>query len=246
MPRLAIISDVHANLEALRAVLIDIDQAGYDHLLCLGDVVGYGPDPSACVEIVYDACDEIVIGNHDEAALGEDAGPFNEFAAQGVSYTRAELSPVHRLAVSQWSQRVVVAGVTLTHACFGPNPRAYLSNEQIASIAFEALPTRIGVVGHTHIPTAFACAVEDRVRPSVSRLPTGQTIPLAPSHRFLLNPGAVGQPRDRNPLAAWAILDTKAGTFQVRRVSYDIETTQRKIREAGLPDFLSDRLARGA
>jgi len=246
VPRLAIISDVHANLEALRAVLTDVDSVGYDHLLCLGDVVGYGPDPAACIEIVYDVCDEIVIGNHDEAALGDEAGPFNDFAAQGVSFTRAEISPVHRIAVSQWPQRATVAGVCITHACFGPDPRAYLSNGQIASIAFEALPTRIGLVGHTHVPAVFAAAVEDRVRPSVTRLPVGQNIPLTPSHRFLLNPGAVGQPRDRNPLASWAMLDTSTNTFEVRRVAYDIEAVQRKIREAGLPNFLSERLARGA
>lgn len=251
MARIALISDVHGNLEALVAVLRDIEATGADAVVCLGDAVGYGPDPGPCVDLIGRVCAAAVMGNHDEAVLVEERpANFNPAAAASLSVTRDLLSDRHFDTIGAWPDRAEVAGVSLAHASFGARRMAYVLNKRLAADSFAGLDAEIGVFGHTHMPSIFACPAG--AEPSVDTI--RGTLPLAPgvltalpdAHRCLINPGSVGQPRDRNPDASWGLLDTAARTFRVARVAYDIDAVERKIRERGMPDFLHERLRVGA
>lgn len=256
MPRLALIADIHANLEALQAVLADIAAVRADEVVCLGDVVGYGPDPAACVEIVYDACSIALLGNHDKAALDEAAADrFNDHARASIDFTRRSLGRLHRSVLASFVRRAEAHGVALTHGTFARQPWEYISSTPAADRAFAGLPGSLGAFGHTHMPSLFwqpgddasgADLAPDRPRGSSGRLlPAGVEVSLPADRRHLVNPGSVGQPRDRNPDAAWMLLDTGARTAVVRRVPYDVEAVHRKIRLAGLPDRLGERLRVG-
>lgn len=262
MPRFALLADVHANLEALEAVLDDVERAGVDRTLCLGDVVGYGPDPAACVELIYDACDAIVLGNHDEAVFSDTSlERFNANAAAAIEFTRGALSAMHRRVIADWPLADHVDGLTIAHASLGPDRWEYLYTQQAAKRTFDGLRGWIGAVGHTHIPSAFSLVTRPALATAGSpadgreaarevirghHLTPEVSISLPKGARFIVNPGAVGQPRDGNPDASYAVLDTEARTIQIRRVAYDAGETIRKIEEAGLPGALADRLRVGA
>ncbi len=249
MPRIALISDIHANLEAFEAVLADVRASACEVLVCLGDVVGYGPDPGACVDLAYESCDVILIGNHDEAALGRPRlGAFNEAAAVAIEYSRNNLTKHQCQAISYWERRTVVDGVSLTHGSFGPQRFAYITGRAEAADALAAMDTTLGAVGHTHIPSIFNCGGDITSGEDVGCLlaPVGVNIVLPQFGRLIVNPGSVGQPRDGNPDASWAILDTDKSTFCIHRVVYDIDKVQSKISAAGLPDMLGERLKVGA
>jgi predicted phosphodiesterase len=251
MARIALISDIHGNLEALIAVLREIDAAGVDHLLCLGDVVGYGPDPGPCVDLVSRVCDKIIVGNHDEAALVEDTpANFNPTAALSLNLTRSLLTDSQLETIAEWPMRDELGGVQIAHASFGPRMYAYVMNKRLASESFKGLDDGIGAFGHTHLPAMFACP--DGEEPDANNIRGSLPMPadvmttLPTDHKVLLNPGSVGQPRDRNPDASWGLLDTTERTFRTHRASYDIDATEKKIRDRGLPDFLHERLRVGA
>lgn len=249
MARLALISDIHANLEALQSVLADVEHLGADRIICLGDVVGYGPDPAACVEIVYDLCEVTIVGNHDEAAIQSDApGGFNPAALASILFTRESLTRIHKNTIRAWEQRRLVEGVALTHGSFGRERYAYLTSTAAIAESIGGMGARIGAIGHTHVPAFYACAPQVRTRRDVQEIDLipGAPTPLDTGLRHILNPGSVGQPRDRNPDASWALLDTATHTFELRRVPYDVETVEAKIRSAGLPNFLGERLHLGA
>ncbi|MGP1309043.1 MAG: metallophosphoesterase family protein [Phycisphaerales bacterium] len=263
MPRYALLADIHGNLEALEAVLDDLSRVDVDHTVCLGDVVGYGADPAACVELVYDCCDAVVLGNHDEAVF-QDATleRFNERAAASLEFTRRSLGQMHRRAIADWPLADTIEGLTVAHASLGPDRWEYLYSNAAAKRTFDAFRGSIAAVGHTHIPSAFslvskpALAVVDptgeraaeAAKPAIRghHLTPEIVINLPRGARFIVNPGAVGQPRDGNPDASYAVLDTTARTIQIRRVAYDVDTTIRKIADAGLPVQLADRLRIGA
>jgi predicted phosphodiesterase len=249
MARIALISDIHANLEALEAVLEDVESMRPTLVVSLGDVVGYGPDPAPCVELVYESCDVAIVGNHDEAAVSEEAPVgFNDAALQSLLHTRETLTTLQKSAIRSWEHRRLIEGVAITHGSFGRRRYAYANTQPVVAECFGAMGARTGVVGHTHVPAAFVCPEPFRTAGQVFALQLGPDVPirLEEKHRHLLNPGSVGQPRDRNPDAAWALLDTDAATFHVRRVAYEVALTQWKIRRAGLPDFLGERLRVGA
>lgn len=267
MARVAIISDIHANLEAFEATLVDIARADVDSVACLGDVVGYGPDPSACVALALDACDVIVAGNHEEAALRRiDAPRFNPNAQRSTDYTRGALSDSMLRAIARWPSRAAIEGIALTHASFGPEAHEYLYSPAAALRSLRGFTEAFGAVGHTHMPSAFALDAtgaaaldapsepasgpknEPKSEPCIRAcLPSGSAlVSLTGCARCLVNPGSVGQPRDKDPRAAWAILDTGAGTLEVRRVAYDAQAVRDKIRRAGLPERLGERLLIGA
>ena len=256
MPKIALISDAHGNLEALVAVLRDIDsEAGVDLLACLGDAVGYGPDPAPCVDLIARVCDAVVVGNHDKAVLMEsEPANFNPTAAHSLAVTRGLLSDRHLDTIGNWPERDTIAGIDLVHASFGRRRLAYVLNARRAADSFSGMGAKIGVFGHTHMPSMFACPIGDALdaEPAGATIRSALPLPadvrseLPASHRVLLNPGSVGQPRDRNPDAAWGMLDTDAMTFRIRRVRYDIDEVERKIRDRGLPDFLHKRLRVGA
>ena len=250
MTRIGLISDIHSNLEALEAILCDVSLAGVDTLACLGDITGYGPDPSACVDLVREACDVVVIGNHDEAVIDPSiADRFKGAAREAIGFNRDELGPDHRRYLGTLPELAEVGELWITHACFGPNKYEYLYGAASASEAFGYLPTRYGAVGHTHLPSSFRCCAKSAGRPDNITLESviGRSVVDVPEGcRAIFNPGSVGQPRDRNPDASWGILDTEASTFQVRRVCYDVDAVQAKMVRCGLPVAHSDRLALGA
>lgn len=254
MPRIAIVSDIHGNAEAFEAVLAAIGTAAPDTTICLGDVVGYGPDPARCLDLAQEACDSWVVGNHDLAAIAPLVGTlrsFNDTAKESIYFTRSQLTRRALETMANWPRRTEIAGVLFTHASFAGPGHPYISSREKAHEAFSALDERIGVVGHTHIPSAFSIP-ETTDDPDAGswdircmRLEQSAPVTLAGAYRFILNPGSVGQPRDRNPDASWGILDTDAKTFQVHREPYDVAAVERKIRQVGLPDMLGERLHAG-
>lgn len=250
MPRLALLSDVHGNLDALVAALRAIEREAPDALAFLGDAVGYGPEPEACIGLLARTCDALIVGNHDEAALEPDNPPgFKPAAAASMAYTRRRLDDEHLSILADWPRRASLAGVSLAHGSFGRRPFAYVTGKDAAIECFTGLDASVGVIGHTHVPAIYA-------RPSSGQgpdhfcgrtpLPSDRIFNLIETKQALLNPGSIGQPRDRNPDAAWGLLDTDARTFRIRRTPYDIDRVKDKIRDAGLPDLLGNRLAIGA
>lgn len=228
--RLAVISDIHANLEALQAVLQDIDATSPDDIVCLGDVVGYGADPSACLKIVQDRCSAIVLGNHDEAAFEpEQAMYFNFHARVAVEWTYRALSPEERAILRSFPLKETREGILLVHSTpRDPQDWEYIIDEVDAQHAFASFSERICCVGHSHVAAVYP--------------ENPKAAPGDPAYRALVNVGSVGQPRDRDPRAAWCLIDTDTWSIDIRRVEYDIESAAQKIRKAGLPPQLAERL----
>lgn len=242
--RAVVVADVHANLEAFQAVLEDAKQRGsIDALWCLGDLVGYGPDPEACVDLLHSYPYEMVVGNHDLAAVGvigiED---FNPVAAAAATWTQNTLSAVTKVWMMSLPQIFVhESGFTLTHGSLVDPIWEYLvlSDNAAEHLARQATP--YGLVGHTHMPHVFYDARLDAMSTDIE---DGAEVALE-DLRFVANPGSVGQPRDGDPRAAYAIVDTEAASISFHRVEYALDVTQEKMRAAGLPLFLAERLSRG-
>jgi diadenosine tetraphosphatase ApaH/serine/threonine PP2A family protein phosphatase len=239
--RVAVLSDIHANLEALRAVLADCAGRA-DVLLCLGDVVGYGADPEACIELVAERCQAVVAGNHDYAVTGRlDLDWFNPYARAAAEWTAARLSEAARAWLGALPLVREFADATLVHASPAmPEEWDYLISAEDGYAVFGAFATRLCFVGHSHLPAVWAVGSGGR-----RWWPRVEEVALQPGARYVVNVGAVGQPRDRDPRAAYVLWDQDERRVTVRRVSYDVAGAQRKIRAAGLPELLADRLARG-
>lgn len=245
MPRYALLSDIHANADALEAVLAQVRSTPLDGVICLGDVVGYGAEPEACLDMVYESCDLVILGNHDEAALHDGVlERFNANARDSIHYTRARLTKEHIAWMKSWPRRASALDLDITHGSFAPDGWDYLTDATAALACFDGFEGPLAAVGHTHIPAAFTLG--DDGLPEGRLLPAAVKISLPREKRCVVNPGSVGQPRDRNPDAAWALLDTDEMTIQVLRVAYDVEAAHRKIAVAGLPDRLGERLRIGA
>lgn len=249
--RYAVLSDVHGNLEALTAVLAMLSSYHIDRYLCLGDVVGYGAEPAACLNRLRALDAVIVAGNHEQACLGKlDVNWLNEAARAAILWTRdqlsiTELDVLRRLPLTDTTGPVTLVHATLKH----PERFEYLVDIGQAVDALTLCRTLICAAGHTHLP----CFVEyDRPYRRVLRVLTAPNdleqvafVDDAQSRRYLLNPGSVGQPRDGDPRASVAVIDTDAKRASVHRVPYDVAAAQQKIRQAGLPAFLAERLALG-
>jgi predicted phosphodiesterase len=254
MARIGVISDIHGNDIAFMAVLNALGREEIDALYCLGDIVGYGPAPSRCLELALTYSDVLVRGNHDEAVFDEWAHrKFNPIAWAAIEWTRNQLNErdVDAL-VRMKSIEVTEHGITCAHDTPQPDATAYVLDPGTASEAIAALPTPIGLIGHTHIPRVFMVPddvlAEDFCPPEAIRVIApvpGTPVELPPEHHCLCNPGAVGQPRDSDPRASWGLLDTSNRTFTVHRTEYDINETISRTREAGLPAILGDRLLQG-
>ncbi|CAN5413813.1 metallophosphoesterase family protein [soil metagenome] len=238
--RFAILSDIHSNLEALEAVLADSRAQDCTHFVCLGDVVGYNANPGECVKIIRDLECPIVKGNHDEqVSTVASTESFNELAEEAIDWTRAQLSAEDKAWLADLRLTRQVRDFTIVHATLDtPGQWGYVFNDLDAVASFTYQHTSLCFFGHTHWPTAFVR--DDNVR----RLAVGQ-IMLSSGKKYFLNPGSIGQPRDRDWRAAYGILHTDRQVFEQRRIKYDLEKAQRKIRQAGLPDRLADRLAVG-
>jgi len=245
--RYLVLTDLHANLHALEAVLAAAPAGTYDRVVILGDLVGYGAAPNEVVERVR-ALDPLVVirGNHDKVACGVDSpDEFNAIARQAVLWTHRTLT-----AGNQEYLRSLPAGPRLVgdriEVCHGSpaDEDEYIFDGADAAIAFDAVARPVCLFGHTHLPVAF---VRGRRRLE-ARLPEEGDITLVtfePDHLYLVNPGSVGQPRDGDPRAAFAILDDEAGGIELRRVVYPVDAAQQAIRDAGLPPVLATRLAAG-
>ena len=254
MARIALLSDIHGNAEALERVLDDLSTVNAELVVCLGDVVGYGPDPERCVELVYEHCDVCVLGNHDEAILVEAATDyFNDQARRALDYTRDRLDDWHLTMLKLMPYRTIRADVGFAHGSFGAARFDYLYSAEAAARSFEGFDQAIGCVGHTHLPSYFTCveadgALADESGMQVRAFPIGgaSRVRLTGGDRVIVNPGSVGQPRDRNPDASWGVLDTDEGWFEVRRVRYDVDAVGALMEAAGLPEVHRHRLRVGA
>jgi diadenosine tetraphosphatase ApaH/serine/threonine PP2A family protein phosphatase len=244
--RYLVISDVHANLEALEAVLHDADE--YEGVLCLGDLIGYGPDPNAVVDCVRELPNLIcLVGNHDLAALGEiDVSTFNAYAREAAEWTRDALRPDVKEYLAALSPREDADTFTLAHASPRNPVWEYLESLYQAGPNFGAFSSPYCLVGHTHVPRIFVEAGENGDEAIHVVMPEADdVIDMSEGGRWIINPGGVGQPRNGDPRAAYGILDADAQTFVFRRVVYPVDVTQRKIRDAGLPSMLASRLRLG-
>jgi diadenosine tetraphosphatase ApaH/serine/threonine PP2A family protein phosphatase len=239
--RYAILSDIHGNLEALGAVLTDAVERS-DAALCLGDVVGYGPDPQPCIELVAERCQIVVGGNHEHAVAGlMDLGWFNPWARAAAEWTRDRLDDDHRAWLAMLPLVRELEDATLVHASPAhPEDWDYLITPEDGQTAFGAFTTRLCFVGHSHVPGAWVQGSWGH-----DHRPGAATLGLERGCRYIVNVGSVGQPRDRDPRATYAIWDCDARQVSIRRVAYDVEATRAKILTAGLPRFLADRLAQG-
>ena len=240
--RYAILSDIHGNLEALRAVLDDAAGRA-DAVLCLGDTVGYGADPLPCVELVAERAQAIVGGNHEHAVTGRmDLRWFNRHARVAAEWTAERLDDDHRAWLGALPLVSEVADATLVHASPAqPDDWDYLVSAEDGFRAFAAFSTRWCFVGHSHLPAAWSLGSSG---PEYKA--GGQSVQQERGRRYIVNVGSVGQPRDHDPRAAYAVWDAEAGQVSIRRVTYDHAAARAKILAAGLPRFLADRLALGA
>ena len=241
--RTLILADIHSNLEALEAVVGDAEgRGGFDVIWCLGDTVGYGPDPGACLELLrrYDLL--AVAGNHDYAAVGKrNADDFNGAARTAVLWTWERLSPEETGFLAGLPTVVTTGDFTLVHGSLRRHLDEYILGQEAARATLKLMETRFCLVGHSHYP--FLCR-ENNGAPEFLEFAEGEVSPLG-GERMIINPGGVGQPRDRDSRPSYAIYDDRADTIQRRRVTYDIARTQDKMREAELPNYLIERLSHG-
>jgi predicted phosphodiesterase len=238
-----ILADIHSNLEAFKAVLEDAqNHGGFGHTWCIGDVVGYGPDPSACIKLLRQLDPVCVCGNHDSAAVGKiDIGGFNSEAAQANRWTAGQLNVEEKEFLAGLPDLVVEDGFTIVHGSPRQPVWEYIAHTITAEDNFRRFDTRFCIVGHTHVPYLFEQDGHG-VRGSVLR--DGDMLPLG-DNRLIINPGGVGQPRDRDRRASYAIFDAEEMVLHNYRVNYDVAATQGKMEKAGLPDFLVSRIAWG-
>lgn len=239
--RYAVLADVHANLEALRAVLADC-RGEVDGVLCLGDLVGYGVDPIPCVELIAARAVALVAGNHEYGVTGRLALEwFNRSARAAAEWTAGQLDDDHRAYLASLPLTSVVADATLVHASPDrPDEWEYLVTAEDGFHVFPAFETRLCFLGHSHQPGYWSLGSSGPERKSGA-----VDLALENGRRYLVNVGSVGQPRDHDPRACYAIWDTEARRIAMRRVAYDVAEAQRKIIAAGLPRFLADRLRSG-
>jgi predicted phosphodiesterase len=240
--RYAILADIHSNLTALEAVLADLkNQGGADEIWCLGDIVGYGPDPHECLEIVRARCSLCVAGNHDLAASGQlDTTSFNQEAARAARWSNRQLSEDEARFLSGLPLKAEREDFTLVHGSPREPVWEYILSERDASENLAHFKTRHCLVGHSHMAMYFRCGESCRFG-----RPEALTNLDLTEGRYLINPGGIGQPRDGDPRAAYLIYDSETATMAFQRVSYDITAVQTRMQKAGLPLSLSERLAYG-
>lgn len=230
--RIAIISDIHSNLEALTAVLDEAKIIGYDELICLGDIIGYGPDPEACLDIVFDNAKMIIKGNHEHAIVhpGE-LSNFNVYARETILWTIENISEKYFRFLSYLKYDYFYENILFVHG----SPTEYdewhyISNYHDAARYFQDMTNPLCFVGHSHIEGVYKEKDYD---------------PFSIDNKTIINAGSVGQPRDRKPEASFGIFDLEKWNYTNYRISYDMNLTKEKIIKHKLPIFLADRLSKG-
>ena len=253
--RLGILSDIHGNRHALEAVLIELEARGVDRLICLGDVVGYGPEPEACLDLLLQRNAVMILGNHEEAVLHPQiASGFREAAREAIAWTRRRLRrdrpDLMEYLASLPGMAYLGSAVMCVHDSPAPSGPRYLVNGRDAVDAFAGVDVPVCLVAHTHLPTAFRFIEpgpgEDEGRIHVEARGSLRRVRVDATQRWIINPGSVGQPRDGDPRASYATLDLADGMVEWDRVAYDISAAQRHAIEAGLPARSAERLAVGA
>jgi predicted phosphodiesterase len=240
--RIAVLSDVHSNLEALDAVLEAADEAGCERAIVLGDIVGYGADPDRVIARLIERDAIMIAGNHDLAATGAfDTTWFNEVASTAIEWTQHVMTPEAKAFLETLSPTRETDHGLLVHGSVRDPVAEYLLSADEAAISFELAQFSLAFFGHTHLPTVFRRQPDGRVTGWV--LSEGEDITLVAGERYMLNPGSVGQPRDRDPRAAFMVFGD--GRAVGHRVAYPIEHAAQKIMAAGLPAWLADRLSLG-
>ena len=239
--RTLLLSDIHANIAALEAVLLDA-QGEFETAWVLGDTIGYGADPSACLSAVRELGGIVIAGNHEEAAVGNmTTKNFNPVAKQAIEWTTETLSEEERKWLEGLLLTEVVGDFTLAHGSPRDPVWEYIETGPQILDNIEHFKTRGCIIGHTHIP--FTVGVTDGEIEQVEYV-IGERTKLV-GDRVFINPGSVGQPRDRDPRASYALLDIESWEIEFRRAEYDVALTQARIQEEGLPRFLGERLSIG-
>jgi predicted phosphodiesterase len=235
-------SDVHANLEALKACIIDFRSEKLDKVYFLGDAVGYGPNPDECIKLIDEIAEVKLMGNHDYAALGlMETEYFNQYAAESMGWTKNSISEKTMEIMSDFELTHIIGEILLVHSSpREPENWHYILDMEDAEENFEFFTQKICLLGHTHRPyIVFKSDSEEAV------LSKETEVIIEPEYRYLVNIGSVGQPRDGDPRSCYLIYDTEAGTLSLKRVQYDVKSTQKVMAEIGLPEYLIDRLAVG-
>ena len=239
--RYAILSDIHANHDALDAVIGALKNDGIDRYVCLGDVVGYGAEPQRCIDTVRELCSDVVAGNHDFACVEKtNIEFFNAFAKEATLWTRKAVNKEGK----KWLENLPLVmdvgdDFTIVHGTlYSPPLVDYIQTSFDAYLSLQVLQKKICFLGHSHVPISFFMgeAITYSLEPVVK---------LEPEVKVLINVGSVGQPRDDNPQASYAVYDTEKETVEIRRQEYDVEAAVKKIQDAGLPEVLGERLKYG-
>jgi predicted phosphodiesterase len=240
--RYGIFSDVHSNLEALESILNALREESIDTYLCIGDVVGYAANPCECIRRVKDSAAACVAGNHDWASVDLlSTDYFNTNAKTAIQWTRRKLEDNDRYFLESLKLTYGNDDLTLVHGTLnGPEDFNYMIDNYNALQTFKLLETDICFVGHSHIAGFF---IKDK--DNLMHYREDNLVSIKRGFKYIINVGSVGQPRDGNPKAAYCIYDTDKKEVQIKRVNYAIETTRKKIIDAGLPKFLADRLLIG-
>jgi diadenosine tetraphosphatase ApaH/serine/threonine PP2A family protein phosphatase len=242
--RVAVISDIHANLPSLEAVLAAVDEEAPDEVWCLGDLVGYGAQPNEVVARVRERADVVLVGNHDLGVLGTiDLEDFGGEAAVAARWTREVLADDARTYLAGLEPLGERAGFGLYHGSPRDPVWEYVLDGRAAAAALATAPERHVLVGHSHVALRIEVP-DDGLTGTGGVAPAGTEVDLT-TGRTLLNPGSVGQPRDGDPRAAWLVIDAAAGRATFRRVEYPVAEAQAAIRAAGLPEALAARLEHG-
>ena len=239
--RIGLFSDVHGNLPALEAVLKSLTKENCDVCFCGGDIVGYGADPCACIEVIQSKSIASIAGNHDWAALGKiDTTYFNPLAQEAVLWTSRQLQNPHKDFLERLPLVLTTEFFNLTHGTLdAPENFSYVTGVHSAMATFQLMDRNICFVGHLHVPFFY---MDDGRSVQESPLPR---IPITQRNKYIVNVGSVGQPRDGNPGAAYCVFDTTEQVVRIERVAYDVVEAQQRIRKAGLPWPLAERLAYG-
>ena len=239
--RYAVISDVHSNAEALRSVLTDINKRQVHDIFFLGDAVGYGPEPNESVGLLKSECKTIIAGNHDWGVLGlTDTGSFNEYARTALAWTRGVLTAANNeiLRTSPLKSEISEMDITLVHATpCEPEKWHYLLTLSDAEINFKYMHTDICFIGHSHMPFIIEMSSSGELKTNKQEMNKTEGL------RYIINTGSVGQPRDGDPRASYAVVEDER--IEIIRVRYDIQATQKKMQDAGLPQPLIERLSYG-